>query len=114
MDDFGRILEIGVHDDDRAAGSAIESGGDRDLMAEIARELDEPIATVGPRLALDHDRARVARSVVDDNHLAGRVERVQESVEALEQNRHDRLLVEDRHDEGISRRHGGAVLVHEG
>ena len=37
MDDFGRILQIGVHDDDRAAGGVVEPGGDRDLMAEIAR-----------------------------------------------------------------------------
>src|SRR5271165_1840186 len=30
--DFGRVLEIGVHDDDRAACGVIEPGGDRDLM----------------------------------------------------------------------------------
>ena len=57
--DFGRVLQIGVHDDDRAAGGVIEPGRDRDLMAEIARQLDEPVALVGARLGLDHDRARI-------------------------------------------------------
>ena len=113
MDDFGRILQIGVHDDDRAAGGAIESGGDRDLMTEIARQLDEPVAPVVASLALDHDRARVLRSVVDDDHLARRVERIEQGVEAPEQNRDDGLFVVDRHDEGIGGRDGGAVLVHE-
>ena len=61
QDDFGRVLQIRVHHDDRAAGGVIEPDGDRDLVAEIARQLDQPVALVGARLGLDHDRARIAR-----------------------------------------------------
>jgi hypothetical protein len=37
LDDFGRILQVGVHHDDRVALCGIHAGGDRDLMTEIAR-----------------------------------------------------------------------------
>ena len=42
---------------------------------------------------------------------AWRVERLEQGVEALEQDRDDGLLVEDRHHEGISRRHGFRSLL---
>ena len=74
MDDLGRVLQVGVHHDDRAAGGVVEPGGDGDLMAEIARQLDEPIAPIGARLGFDHDRAGIVRSVVDEDRLARRVE----------------------------------------
>jgi hypothetical protein len=89
----------------------IEPAGDCDLVAEIARQLDQPVTLVGARLGLDHDCARIGRSVVDDNNLARRVERLEQGVEAPQQDRDDGLLVEDGHDEGIniSRRHGGGL-----
>ena len=73
--DLGRVLQIPVHYDDRVSGGVIEPDGDCDLMTEIARQLDQPVALVGARLGLDHDRAGIVRSVVDDDHLARRVER---------------------------------------
>ena len=113
VNDFGRVLQIGVHDDRSAAGGAVESGGDGDLMTEIARELDEPVAPVVARLALDHNRARVLGAIVDDDHLARRVEGIEQGVEPPQQHRDDGFLVEDRHDERIGGRDGRAVFVHE-
>jgi hypothetical protein len=39
QDDLGRVLQIRVDHDDRTARGVIEPDGDRDLMAEIARQL---------------------------------------------------------------------------
>jgi len=36
---LGRMLEVAVHDDDRVAAREIDSGGDRELVAEVACEL---------------------------------------------------------------------------
>jgi len=36
-DDFGRILQIGIHHDNRIAGRRVHSGADCNLMAEISR-----------------------------------------------------------------------------
>ena len=95
---------------DRLARGAFHAGGDRDLVAEIARQLDEAVAPVGARLGLEDDRAGVARSVVDEDRLGGRVERVEQGVEPPQQHRQDRFLVVDRHDQGIDGSHGGASL----
>jgi hypothetical protein len=35
--DLGRVLQVGVHHDDCAAGGVVEAGSDRDLVAETAR-----------------------------------------------------------------------------
>ncbi len=109
--DLGRILEIGVHDDDRLARGAVHAGGDRDLVAEIARQLDEAVAAVGARLGLEDDGAGVARSVVDEDRLGGRVERIEEGVEPAQQDRQDGFLVEDGDDQRIDGSHGGAGLL---
>jgi hypothetical protein len=50
----------------------------------------------GARFGLDDDRACIPRSVVNDDNLGWRVERLEQNVEALEQDRDGGLLVEDR------------------
>ena len=45
-DDLGRILEVGVEHDHRVARREVDAGGERDLVAEVAREPDEPEARV--------------------------------------------------------------------
>ena len=39
---FGRVLQVGVHDDHRIAVGKVHAGGDRDLMAKIAAEVRAP------------------------------------------------------------------------
>ena len=46
-DDFGRILEVGVHNDGGIAGRALQAGGNGDLMAEIAGEREYAHARIG-------------------------------------------------------------------
>ena len=45
-DNLGRILQIGVHDDDGVATSVVKSCGDGNLMAEITREIDHTHAGI--------------------------------------------------------------------
>ena len=66
-DNFRRILEIGVHYDDGFASAHIHTGGDRDLVAEIPRQLDVTIAVIAFRFRLKHNRAAVGATVVDKN-----------------------------------------------
>ena len=45
-DQLGRILEVGVEHHDRVASRMVEAGGQRGLMAEVARQLDHAHARV--------------------------------------------------------------------
>ena len=110
-DDFGRILKVGVHHNDRVAFRPVHAGGDGDLVAEIARQLDVAIALVRARLGFANDGARIARAVVDENRLGGRIELVEQGVEPAQQNRQHRLFVVDGDDERIDRFHEGARLT---
>ena len=99
--DLRRVLQIGVHDDDRLAAGMVHARGDRDLMAEIARQREVAIARVGPGAGGEHDAAGVAAAVVDEDDFRRAVERVEQPVEPQEQDRQHRLFVENRHDQAV-------------
>jgi hypothetical protein len=103
--DLGRVLQIGVHDDDGLAGCALHAGRDRDLMAEIARQPHEAVARIRARLGLEHDRARIARAVVDEYDFRRAIEAGEQGVQTMQQHRKNRFLVEDRHDQRINGSH---------
>jgi hypothetical protein len=113
-DDFGRVLQVGVHDDDRAAHGVLHARGDRDLVAEIARQLDEAITLVGAGLGFEDNRPGVAGPIIDEDHLGGRVERVEQRIQPPQQNRQNGFLVVDRQDQRIDGAHGGAGLGGDG
>jgi hypothetical protein len=50
-------------------------------------------------------------SIRRQGQSGSRVERLEQNVEAFEQDRDDGLLVEDRHDKGTGRRHGFRDLL---
>ena len=68
-DEGGRMLEVGVEDDDAVARSVVKARQHSILLAKIAREADEG----HPRVLatqLPHDAQRlVAAAVVDEQHL---------------------------------------------
>lgn len=74
---FGRILEVGIHDDDRVARGEVEARGDRRLVAEVPAEAEH----LHPRVELGRrgeDRSRlVAAAVVDVEDLELAVDRFQ-------------------------------------
>jgi hypothetical protein len=48
-DHFGRILQVRIHDNHSLSDAMIEACGDRELMAEVARQADQLDALIlGP------------------------------------------------------------------
>jgi hypothetical protein len=47
LDHLGRILKIGVHDDDRFSLGAVDPRGDRHLVAKVPRERQHLVARLG-------------------------------------------------------------------
>ena len=44
LDQLGRVLQVGVHDDGRTPAGMVQPGGDRDLLAEVPAERDGAVA----------------------------------------------------------------------
>ena len=68
-DAFGRILQVGIHGDDRLAPGVGQAGGDGGLKTEVAAELEQHKARVPPRVAPDQFRRAVPAAVVDEQGL---------------------------------------------
>jgi hypothetical protein len=66
---FGRVLQIGVDDEDLLARAQVEPGGQRELVAVVARQVDRDEVRIGGSEALHHRPAIVLRSVVDEQDL---------------------------------------------
>jgi hypothetical protein len=66
---FGRVLQIGVDDQDGVTAAQVESRGQRQLVTVIARQVDRDQVRILGREFL-HDRpARIARAVIHQNDL---------------------------------------------
>ena len=96
-DHLGRVLEIGVEHHDGVAAGVVEAGGERRLVAEVPRQVDDahPRVVRGQRLELH--RGAVGGPVVDEDELEGqRVQgRAHARVELLDRGV---LVVDGRHD----------------
>src|SRR5262249_14723750 len=104
-----RILKVGVHDDHRVAGREVDAGGQRDLVAEVARQPDEPEPRVVAR-GLEHQLVgAVAAAVVDEDRLRVAVERLHHSREVRDELLDHALLVVCGNYERVSR-HLGMIL----
>ena len=101
---FGRVLQVGVHDDDRLALRRVHAGGDGDLVAEIARQADIAEARVAPGERLQHDGAGIAAAVVDEDRLRRLVKPGEQQVEPAQQHRQHGFLVEHRNDDAVADR----------
>ncbi len=101
VDNLGRILKVGVHQNDGVALRLVEARRHRQLLTEIARQSDEPVARVGFRPRLENDRAAIRAAVVDENNLGGAIQIGKHPVKPMKQQRQDGLLVEDRYHQRI-------------
>ena len=102
-DHLGRVLEVAVHREDRLAAGEIETGGERELMPEPAREADDLEARVA-RVSLDGEPVRaVGAPVVDEDHLPGVLERVEHTREARDELWQQLLLVPEGNDDRKAR-----------
>ena len=102
---LGRILEVGVHRDDRAAGRVVEPRGQRELVAEVAGETDELDARVALVERAHQLEAPVGAAVVHEHHLGRPVEGLEHGNEAAVELLQRLALVEDRdHERVLGRR----------
>ena len=91
---FGRILEVGVEDEDAPAAAELEARAQRDLVAVIAGQIDRHDVTVLRGQREDHVPGPVRRSVVHQNDLVGGSDRLAAGVgDAAVQNGDVGLLV---------------------
>jgi hypothetical protein len=106
FDDFRRVLQVGIHDDDRCALRRVHAGGDGDLVAEIARQADIAEARVALGERLQHDGAGIAAPVVDQDRLRRPAKPGEQQVEPAQQHRQHGFLVEDGDDDAVDDRLG--------
>ena len=114
LDHLGRMLEVGIHDDDGAPPRMVEARGDRDLLAEIARERDRADARIGRGLAADALQRIVAAAVVDEHDLPVGGDPVEDREDAPAQQIDVAALVMDGDDEADFGRSHAGVLVFRG
>ena len=97
--DLGRILQVGVEHDHRVARGQVDAGGQRDLVAEVPRQLDQ----LEPRVVLRRRRKQlvgaVSAPVVDDDRFGIADRRVHQLAEAGDEFVDDAFLVVCRDDQ---------------
>jgi len=64
-DEFGRVLQVAVHEHDGVAAGRVQAGRGRDLMAEISRQREHAQVRVDPRGGDELLTGGVAAPVVD-------------------------------------------------
>ena len=86
-DQLGRILEVGVEHHDRVAAGMVETGGQRGLMAEVARQLNQAHAGIVRGELAELGLGAVGRAVIDEHEL---------ELEPVERAAHARVELLDR------------------
>jgi len=80
-DDLRRVLQVGIHHHHRLAARVVEAGSDGELVSEIARQRNHPVARLGGAELLQSGEGTVARPVVDEDHFPGGAHRSEEFAE---------------------------------
>jgi hypothetical protein len=106
-DDLGRVLQIRVHDDDRVAPGMVESGGDGDLLAEIAAEGDGGQAPIGGADLAQRLQRVVLRAVVDEDDFERQADPLQHGQEPGDERPQIARFVEERRNDGKEGRRFG-------
>src|ERR1700761_7247845 len=71
-------------------------------MAEIAGQADIAVARIMPGKGLQDDGAAISTAVVNKDRFRRSVQLLHQRPDAPQQNRKDRSLVEDRHDDAVA------------
>ena len=66
---FGRILQVSVDDDNCVSGGVFESGADGGLMSEVARQANHAHVFVGPLNCPQQINGYVAAAVINVDEL---------------------------------------------
>src|SRR5262249_45053679 len=99
-DQLGRILQVGVDQDRGVTGAVIESGAERRLMSEVARQGEDLDAFVTAGQLLQEGGGAVQAAVVHEEYLHVAGQGPERGGEPLVEGRQDLLLVVDRNDDG--------------
>jgi hypothetical protein len=99
-DDLGRILKVGVDQDNGVTFGVVEAGGNRDLVAEIARQADNAGVFARVLDVLEQGRCRVLASVVHIDDLERHSHAGQNGHETFVRMGDDFLLVIAGYDHG--------------
>ena len=93
-DQFGRVLQIGVDDHHRAPSGVINPGGQRDFLAEIARQRDQADTRILSMVGANHLGRCVFAAVVGENDLPGETRGVQRRASPRQElGQHDFLVI---------------------
>jgi len=97
-DEFRRVLQVGVHDDDGIAVGAPEPGGQGGLVAEVARQIDDRDARVALACGQQQRQGTVARTVVDRDQTELVVQAVKDREQGIQEQREHGFFVVGRND----------------
>jgi hypothetical protein len=111
--ELGRVLQVGIDDQDALAAAQGEPGGERELMAVVAHQAHRDDTRV-LRRGLGHDLpGAVVAAVVDQHDLALPADAIQYGADPAQELGQDVLLVVARSHHGQGRavggNHGGAI-----
>jgi hypothetical protein len=98
-DQGGRVLQIGVHQDDGVAGCISEAGRERDFLAEIAAERNCPEATVFRVKGAQSVKRAIGGAVIDEKDVPIDIDAGKHGAQALDQRIEAGFLVEHRNDD---------------
>ena len=93
---LGGVLHVGVHQHDGVAAGVGQAGLHGRLVAEVPRKMDHPNPLAGGSQLIEHLRAFVARSVVNEDQFVGHGAGVQHPGNTCGQDGQDLGLVVDR------------------
>jgi len=99
-DEFGRVLKVGINNNDSVAGGVIDAGGGGDLMAKISAEEDVFDVSVPLDKLGDDAAGLVGTAVVDEDKLVAFGSGSLQAIETLKKGRQTLLLVIDGNDYG--------------
>ena len=114
-DHLGRVLQVRVDDDDRIAPGHVHAGGDGDLVAEVARKVDELQARVRLAERAQDGQGAVPAPIVDKYDFIVHGHAVQHAAQALCRLRDDLLFIVYGYDDGKQRvvlAHGSSSPLH--
>src|SRR4029450_13272690 len=97
---LGRILQIRIDDDDGVALGVIEPRRQRDLLAEVAAEIDDRDSGIRILQAMEDIQGIVRAAVVDIEHLEIDHDRIEYGAKPLMKRRQDLPLVVSGNNDG--------------
>ncbi len=102
-DQFGRVLQVGVNQDDGVTGRVVHARRNRGLMAEVASKVNHLDARILLGQRVHHLHRAVTTAIVDQHQLPRLASRVHDFGDARVEDIEVALFIVDGRDDGILR-----------